>query len=175
MKNKKYILLFILLFIAILLGGICLIKNLKSSKEKPMEEYTPQEEISKEQEQEQNRTTKVSLYFVNKENKKIASEVREVSVRDIVNNPYQKLMELLISGPESEKLERVIPEDTILLGTTKEDDCVTLNLSSAILKCEKEEERQNLIQTITSTLTELTEVNSVKFLIEGATNDAFKI
>lgn len=76
-------------------------------------------------------------------------------------------MELLIGGPESEKLERIIPEDTILLGSTKEDDCITLNLSSAIQKLEKEEQRQNLIQTIVNTLTELTEVNKVKILVEG--------
>ena len=61
-------------------------------------------------------------------------------------------MELLISGPESEKLERSIPEDTILLGSTKEDDCITLNLSSAIQKLEKDEQKQNLIQTIVNTI-----------------------
>lgn len=76
-------------------------------------------------------------------------------------------MELLISGPESEKLDRSIPEDTILLGSTKEDDCITLNLSSAIQKLEKDEQKQNLIHSIVNTLTELTEVNKVKILVEG--------
>lgn len=136
-------------------------------------EYTPQEEISKEQEKEQNRTTSVTLYFINKETGKVVPESREVSVRDIVNNPYQKLMELLISGPESEKLERSIPEDTILLGSTKEDDCINLNLSSAIQNLEKDEQKQNLIQTIVNTLTELNEVNKVKILVEGQPSEQY--
>ena len=82
-------------------------------------------------------------------------------------------MELLISGPESEKLERSIPEDTILLGSTKEDDCITLNLSSAIQNLEKDEQKQNLIQTIVNTLTELNEVNKVKILVEGQPSEQY--
>ena len=39
---------------------------------------------------------------------------------------------------------------------------------------EKENAKENLINSIVNSLTELTEVNKVKFLIEGQENEQFK-
>ena len=105
--KKKYILMFVLIFIILLVVGIFTINKLKNNTEESAnieEEYTPEEEISEEQSQE--RKTIVTVYFLNKETKKVMPEARVVDVREIVNNPYQTLMDLLVKGPESEKLER---------------------------------------------------------------------
>ena len=176
-KNKMYIVLFVLLFIVILIVGVFAIKKLKQKKVEAeavaIEEYTPEEEIS--EEQNQTRETVVTLYFTNKETKKVMPEAQTVDVREIVNNPYQKLMELLIKGPTSEKLEKVIPENTIILGTSMENNCLTLNLSKEILNYNQEDEnsKENLIEAIVNTMTELNEVNKVKINVDGQENAEF--
>ena len=173
--KKKYILMFVLIFIVLLAVGIFTINKLKSNTEESanIEEYTPEEEISEEQNQE--RDTIVTVYFLNKETKKVMPEARVVDVREMVNNPYQTLMDLLVKGPESEKLEKVIPENTTILGSTIKDDCVTINVSSEILNYDKEKEnsKENLIEVIVNTLTELTEVNKVKIIVEGQESEEF--
>ncbi len=175
--NKRYIILFVLLFIAILITGLFLINKLKQSKDSSqamsMEEYTPEEEIS--EEQSNTNQTVVTLYFPNKETKKVMPEAQSIDVKEMVNNPYQKLMELLIKGPSSEKLEKVIPENTLILGNKLENSCLTLNLSQELLNYDKEDEnsKENLIECIVNTMTELTEVNQVKIIIEGHENEEF--
>ena len=171
--NKKYILIFVLLFLIALIGGVFTIKKLKSKTQEEVsnieEEYTPEEEIT--EEQTQNRDTIVTVYYLNKETGKIMPEARVVDVREMINNPYQTLMQLLVEGPKSEKLERILPEKTMILGTTLKDDCVTINVSSEILNFDKQ--KDNIIESIVSTLTELNEVNKVKIIVEGQENNEF--
>ena len=54
-------------------------------------------------------------------------------------------------------------------------DCLVLDLSKDFLNYDMELEngKENLIKTIVNTMTELTEVNKVKFLIEGEENGQF--
>ena len=53
---------------------------------------------------------------------------------------------------------------------------MTLDFSSELLNYNKEDsrEKENLINSIVDTVTELNEVNKVKILINGHTNDEFK-
>ena len=115
MKNKKIIIIFVVLFIILIVGGYFLINYLKQNKaeeEQPIvEEYTPQEEIS----EDQLRQTIVSLYFPNKETKELEPEARLVDIKEILENPYEKIVNLLIQGPKDESKEKVIPENTKLL------------------------------------------------------------
>ena len=97
MKKKIIILIIILLLVTILIGGYFFIKN-KNKQE--LEEIIPEEEIS----DEQMRQTIVSLYFYNDETKELISEGRLIDAKDLLENPYQKLMELLIQGPENQSL-----------------------------------------------------------------------
>ena len=171
--NKKYIIIFVLLFLIALIAGVFTIKKLKAKTQEEVssieEEYTPEEEIT--EEQTQNRDTIVTVYYLNKETGKIMPEARVVDVREMINNPYQTLMQLLVEGPKSEKLERIVPEKTMILGTTLKDDCVTINVSSEILNFDKQ--KDNVIASIVNTLTELNEVNKVKIIVEGQENNEF--
>ena len=172
MKNKKIGMLLLIVLIIILLGGFLLIKYLKNKdQETIVEEYTPEAEITEEQE----RQTIVSLYFPLKETNELNPEARLIDIKEIINNPYEKLVNLLIEGPKNEKNKSVIPENTKLNKNYLEDDCVVLDFSSDILNYSKENEteKENIIKSIVNTLTELTEVNKVKILIEGKENKEF--
>ena len=101
MKSKKIIIIFSILLIIILIGGYFAIKYVKEKQGEntKSEEYIPQEEIS----EEQLRQTIVSLYFPSKETKELVPEARLVDIKEIINDPCDKLVNLLIEGPKSEK------------------------------------------------------------------------
>lgn len=173
MKNKKIIIIFILLLMIVLIGGYFGIKYAKEkqAEKTTVEEYTPQEEIS----EDQLRQTIVSLYFLSKETKEVVPEARLVDIKEIINDPCDKLVNLLMEGPKSEKQEKMIPENTKLIKSYMEGDCVTLDLSEEFLNYDKTDEKakEKLINSIVDTLTQLTEVNQVKILINGNENDEF--
>ena len=174
MKNKKIVIIFSSLLIIILIGGYFAIKWAKSRQENntEVEEYTPQEEIT----EEQLRQTIVSLYFQAKETKELVAEARLIDIKEILNNPCDKLGNLLIEGPKSEKSERLIPENTKLNKSYMENDCITLDFSAEFLNYDKSDEKvkKNMKNSIVNTLTQLTEVNSVKILIDGNEHEEFK-
>ena len=174
MKYKRILIVFIILILIVLIGGYFLIKYFKEKKqneENIVNEYTPEQEIS----EEQLRQTIVSLYFPSKDKNELIPEARLVDIKEIINTPYDKLINLLIEGPKSDKAKKIIPENTKLLKTYMDNDCVVIDFSKEFLNYNKEDENEknNLINSIVNTLTELTEVNKVKILIEGNENNEF--
>lgn len=166
MKNKKILILFIISVILIVVIGYFAIKIVKQKKSNEIsDEYVPQEEIS----DEQSRETIVSLYFTDKETGLLKPEARLVNVKDLIKSPYSVLIELLVSGPKNDKLKVVIPENTKLLNASLDKECLTLDFSSEILNYSKDDSmlKNNLIYSIVNTVTELNEVNKVKFLVNG--------
>lgn len=173
MKNKKIILLFLIILIIIFVVGFFAIKYVKEKKEEEVQsEYVPEEEIS----EEQLRETIVSLYFQDKETNMLKPEARLVNVKEIIQSPYNVLIELLIQGPKNDKLKNIIPENTKLINSSLEGECLVLDFSSELLNYNKEDDKakDNLINSIVNTLTELNEVNKIKFLINGEVNSDFK-
>ena len=175
MKNKKIFIIFSILLIVILIGGYFGIKYAKNKSEKinnnEIAEYTPEEEIT----DKQLRQTIVSVYFPSKETNEIVPEARLIDIKEIINTPYEKLVNLLIEGPKNEKNNKIIPENTKLLRNYLDGDCVVLDFSEEFLNYDKnnEQEKNNIIKSIVNTLTELTEINKVKILINGNINDEF--
>ena len=170
--NKKIIVIFTILLVVILVGGYFIINYFKDQQEETVvEEYIPEEEIT----EEQNRQTIVSLYFLEKETNELAPEARLVDIKEIMNTPYDKLVNMLIEGPKNEKYTKLIPENTKLNQTYKEKDMVYLDFSSEFLNFNKEDAtvKQNIIDSLVKTLTQLTEVNSIKILIDGEENAEF--
>ena len=171
MKNKKRIITLIVA-IAIIVGVFFIFKNVEIKKvEDEYQDYTPEQEIS----EEQLRQTIVSLYFQNKETKELEPEARLVDIKEILNTPYDKIVNLLIEGPKDETKEKIIPDNTKLLKTSIEGDCLTLDFSQEFLNYNKEDEKakENLINSLVNTLTQLNEVNNIKILINGAENEEF--
>lgn len=174
MKNKNILKLFIISVLVIILLGFWAIKYAKQKKNNEMQnnEYTPQEEISENQERE----TIVSLYFTDKETGLLKPEARMVNVKDLMQSPYDILVKLLIEGPKNNKLQKIIPDNTRLLKASLEKDCLTLDFSKEILNYNKDDSmlKNNLIYSIVNTVTELNEVNKVKFLVESQETREFE-
>ena len=170
--NKKILIIFTVLLIIILTGGYLIINYFKTHQEETIvEEYTPEEEIT----EEQNRQTIVSLYFLEKETNELVPEARLVDIKEIMNTPYDKLVNMLIEGPKNEKYTKLIPDNTKLNKTYKEKDMVYVDFSNEFLNYNKEDVtvKQNIIDSLVKTLTQLTEVNSIKILIDGEENEEF--
>ena len=168
--NKK-ICVFIIILILILIGtGAWYYLNKKDTKYE--NEIIPEEEIS----DSQMRQTIVSLYFYNSTTKSLTSEGRLIDAKELVKEPYKKLMELLIKGPQNEALSKTIPEGTKINKVELKGDILYLDLSKEFIENHVggEENESITIYSIVNTMTRLTEVNGVKILIDGEENKAFK-
>ena len=175
-KLFKMVCIILIVLILIGIGAVLLLKqngkNKNEDKDKPLEEYTPAEEITNEQ----IRQTIVTLYFNQKETNTLMPEARLIDAKLLTENPYITLINLLISEPKNEKLESCIPEGTTVIGAELKNDVVYLNLSNEFISKHigGEEKEKQTIDAIVNTLTELNEVNAVKILIEGEENLSFQ-
>ena len=172
MKKKAKWIIGIVVILMIGLGIWLYAINGEGTEEEEMIEYTPAEEIT----EEQARNTIISVYYKNKETGELMPEARMMDVKLLANNPYEEILHILMSDPKSDKLERVIPEGTVLLGTELKKDTLYVNFSNEFIENQKEgaEEEAKTIYSIVNTLTELNEVNCVKILINGEEGKAFK-
>ena len=168
--NKK--ILIIVIFILILVIGGWLFFKQKNKGEETISEYQPQEEIS----EEQLRQTIVSLYFQNKNTDELVPEGRLIDVKLLLNEPYKTLMQLLIDGPKNDKLEKLIPEGTVINKIELKKDILYIDLSKEFVENHQGGEKleSNTIYSIVNTMTQLTEVNGVKILIDGEADKEFK-
>lgn len=166
--NKKIVFIIIVFIIIVIIGGIFLFRK----KEKKIEEYTPVEEIT----DEQVRQTIVSLYFNSKETNMLMPEARSIDVKEITKEPYLTLINLLIQGTKSEKLENVIPEGTKVNCVELKENIVYIDFSKEFVDNHKggAEEESKTIYSIVNTLTQLNEVDGIKILIDGEENKEFK-
>ena len=159
MKNIKILVIFGSLFILLIVGGFFGIKYFKN-KDKEISEYVPEQEIT----EKQARQTIVSLYFENKETGEVSPEARLIDIKDLMDLPYEKIVNLLIEGPKNDKLVSIFPRVTKLLKVYMEEDCLNLDFSSDLLNIEnKEKVKESLLKTMIT----FNEVNSVKILVEG--------
>ena len=166
-KNiKKAIIILVLIILLILL-----IWFLTKDSEVEFVEYIPVEEIT----EEQSRQTMVKLYFKNKDTGELDTETRLIDVKNLTNNPYELLVKMLVEGPKNEKLERLIPEGTNINKVELQKNVVIIDFFEGFIKNHPGgiEEETKTIYSIVNTLTELTEVDGVKILINGEEGKAF--
>lgn len=175
MKNKKILYLVIALGIVLLILGINFLLNPNKNENKmsnQITEYTPAQEFS----DDEIRKTIISLYFKNIETNSLIAEAKVVDVKELYQDPYTYLINMLITGPESEKLESAIPEGTKVNSCTLKGDTVYVDLSKEFVDNAPSgiTEESIAIYSIVNTLTELNEVSGIKILINGEENKAFK-
>ena len=161
----KKVLIIILVILFVLICGI-LVFNANVEVE-----YVPETEIA----DVDLRKTMINLYFQNSENKELQKESRLIDSKDLLIDPYTELLKMLINGPESDFLQKTIPEGTTLLGAEMVGDCLNINFSNDFIdKAPTDEnERKNIVYSIVNTMTELNEVNSIKILINGEESKGF--
>ena len=172
MERKKKILIItgaIILIVIICVVYSCM-KGGQEEQSNEITEYTPQQEIS----EEQLRQTIVTLYFKNEE--ELVPEARLIDVKVLLTNPYEQILELLIGGPKNEKWQKTIPEGTKLNKIEKQKETLIIDFSKEFIENHVggEKEERLTIQSIVKTLTELTEINETKILIDGEENRCFK-
>ena len=92
---QKWIILIVVFIIIVL--SIFIISNVSVETE-----YTPETEI----EDVELRKTIVTLYFKNKETGEMAKETRLIDSKDLLKNPYEELLNLLMQGPENSNYEK---------------------------------------------------------------------
>ena len=154
---QKWIILIIISVIVVL--GIVIVLNVDVETD-----YTPETEI----EDVELRKTIVTLYFIDKESGDLAKESRLIDSKDLLKSPYEYLLNLLITGPENNKYEKTIPEGTEILQTALNNGCVEISFNKAFQEANLDENKlDKALNSILNTLSELTEVNSIKVLIEG--------
>ena len=159
MKNKKIIMYFIIIILLLFILGIGYLVyiNITGEKEEEIKEYIPQEEISNEN----LRSTVVSLYFANKDTKALEEERRKIDSKDLLDNPYKTLIELLISGPENENLEGIFPKETEIKDIKIENGIIKINfLNNTNLN----ENKELIYQSIEKTLKNLNEVEKIEII-----------
>lgn len=173
MKNKKIIMYVgIILIVIILIGvGYLIINNIKNKNKNIISEYTPQEEIT----EEQLRQTVITLYFLNSEDYKLAPEARQIDAKKLLDNPYEVLINLLLEGPKNDKLLKLIPENTKLNSAQVKDDILYIDFSEDFIKEQSlgKEQEEIILKSIVNTVTELTEIDKVAFLINGEKDKGF--
>ena len=122
--NKKIVILIII--ILILLGvGVWYFLVYQKNNKLTENEIIPEEEIS----EEQMRQTIVSLYFYNENTKSLVSEGRLIDAKELINEPYKKLMEFLINGPQNNNLTKTIPDGTKINKAELKGNILYLDLS----------------------------------------------
>lgn len=170
MDSKKVT--YILIIVIVVLGIIFAILKWPKEEKEEIIEYTPEQEIT----ESQARQTLVTLYYCNSETGEILPEARLIDAKELIQNPYKTLVELLIAGPKNEKVKANIPQGTTVNSAVLKGDMVVLDLSKEFVKGVNlgEVEEKKIIHSIVNTLVELTEVNSVKILIDGEENEAFE-
>lgn len=176
MKNKKllFYITIVIIFILTIVAFIFLFKpntNIKKSTNEIIE-YTPAQELS----DDEIRKTIISLYFKNIETNSLVAEAKCIDVKELYKNPYAYLINMLIAGPENEKLESAIPEGTKVNSCNLKGNTLYVDLSKEFIDNAPSgiEEESMIIYCIVNTLTELNEVSEVKFLINGEENLQFR-
>ena len=173
MKNKKIVMYIciIIIIIIILVVGYYIFNNSQKRYNKNNGEYIPQEEIS----EEQMRKTVVLLYFLDPKNYALIPEARQIDSKELIDYPYEFLINLLIEGPKNEKLIKLIPEGAKLINTKIENNILYLNFSEELIKNQNlgKEQEGLILKSIVNTVTELTEINEIAILIEGEKDKGF--
>lgn len=160
----------VLIFICIILVIFCIyILFFKILNRKENLEIIPEQEIT----EEQNRQTIISLYF--KSNDKLLPEARIMDSKELLNDPYRTILELLINGPKNSNLEGTIPNNTKINKVERVGDTLIIDFSEEFINNHKgsEIEEKITINSILKTITQLNEINKIKILINGEENKSF--
>ena len=93
---QKWIILVVVCIIIIIGAVVALNCNVEN-------EYVPEAEI----EDKELRKTMVSLYFQDKISKELVKETRLIDSKNLLREPYQELLNMLIRGPENTNYEKM--------------------------------------------------------------------
>lgn len=121
-------------------------------------------------------TGKIVLYFQSEDGYTLTQEFRNVSMKEIKENVAKTIIEELLKGPTQGNLKSTIPSRTKLLDVSLEGNIAKVNLSKEFIENQNGNVTECLhaVYSIVNSLTELSEINEVKFYIENIEVDSYK-
>ena len=144
----------------LIIGVIYVCLNISTEKEQNVENVIePQIEIEEKSEIMSN----IKLYFIDAISGVINYEERKINAKELVDNPYKCILNLLIQGPNSNTLKNTINKQTKINNIKFEKGILTIDLSKEFLETGGTEG----IYSIVNTMTEFNEVEKIRFLIDG--------
>lgn len=178
---KKAIIIAISIIMIISVSG-CLKTRDKALEHIKEDEIRPVSSIllSEEEALRLNEKLQVRLYFADQDGAKLVREIRYIDMNDAKQGTDQQatlLVKELVKGPSNLTLKATIPKGTALRSPVKVEN------RAAIVDMTKEfvdnhpggkDAEEMTIFSIVNTLTELKDIETVKFLINGKTQKEFK-
>lgn len=155
---QKWIIIGVIVVIIILTGIVAFNTKIET-------EYIPEEEISSLE----LRKTMVNLYYRNKDTKEIQAESRLIDSKELLKEPYYKLIQFLIDGPEREDLEKIIPDGVKIVNINIDKHTLKIKFSRNILT--NNEIEPAIVDSITKTMTQLNEVQNVIIEVDGTSDE----
>lgn len=137
-------------------------------------DFLSSDDIKLENENSSNEERTVRLYFADSEGNKLIAEDRTITITD--KQPIEQyIVNELIKGPAYSNMSAVLSADTAVISVeTKDGICFVNLMASFITKNSGGSAKETLaVYSIVNSLTELDEVNSVQFLIDGKKIDEF--
>ena len=117
--------------------------------------------------------TELTLYFADETGNYLVEEKREV-VHNINTSLEQLIVEQLIAGPTREGRYPVVPPDCKILSISVTDNVCYINFDSAFLSNSQPVNEYIPFYAIVDTLTEVTSVAKVQFMINGSQDAMFR-
>ncbi|MDO5424810.1 MAG: GerMN domain-containing protein [Eubacteriales bacterium] len=117
----------------------------------------------------------LSLYFASPDGDRVVKEMRNVHYS--TNTSLEKVVvEQLISGPVNQRLGRIAPAGTKILGVTQEDGVCTVNLDSTFNQAVAEGNvtPEAAIYAIVNALCDTCDIEKVQFQIDGESGLKFR-
>ncbi|MCX7842530.1 MAG: GerMN domain-containing protein [Clostridia bacterium] len=179
---RKVVSIITVCFMVITLFSGCAVLQ-KLGLQKNDDELQPASSLVMNEEEAKKLTDKVPvhLYFASEDNTKLKMEVRYIPVTEAkksVNNLASTIVKELINGPaKGSPLKSTIPEGTKLRGAvTVKAGTATVDLSKEFVDNHSggKTAEQLTIYSIVNSLTELKEVQNVKFLVNGKASKEYK-
>ena len=174
--NKKMRAVFIVALLAVI--ALAVVGAISKREENNKVEATTQEVEQKEEVkvEEQAKTVEIVLYFAGENAEKLMQEKRMVNYETYKQNPSKAIIEELIKGPLDSKLYAIMPNETKLLSIEVKDRKAIIDLSKEFVDNHVGGSTGELMTVygIVNSLTELKDIDSVEFKIEGEIRDVYK-
>ena len=171
MIKKFRIIILIVSIIFIIIFLTCILLKRKNNSKNEVEEFhnievQPEEEVP----ETSNYETNIKLFLIDPTSGILTGEDVVLDARELVDNPYKYIINLLINPPDSLKVESAIPKGTKINNCVINKGVLTVDLSSEFLNSSG----TNSIYSIVNTMSQFNEIDSVIFSINGEENDQLK-
>lgn len=172
--------LFVIIFCFLVMGLGCYGKvtkeNERNNVTKESSLITDSGGASQEQVKKQEEKIPIVLYFSDKQVGKLIAEKREIPKSAVLNKLEETIVSELLKGPSKPDMLATIPKDTKLLSIKKDGGTFVVNFSKEFVENHPGGSAGETLTlySIVNSLTELKEIEKVKFLIEGQERKEYK-